>query len=90
MSAAGRALSKALDNPADWIQPDEYRIVHRPSNQAYWIANGGFFFNGDVLHGTRRCLGLIERHWLYAKAMRTINRPVANRFEDALRKREQK
>lgn len=93
MSAAGRALSKALDRPEDWHQPDEYRIAHKPSGLAFWIANGRFFFNGDGLRGTPRCLGLLERHWLYSKArravLRTGSQTVAERLLSASLVRDQ-
>lgn len=68
MSAAGRALSKALDKPEDWYMPDDFCIKHRPSGLAFWVANGGFFFDCDGMEGTPHCLGLLERHWLYFRA----------------------
>jgi len=62
MSAAGRALSKALDTPEDWVIPDTYRIIHKPTGLSFWISNGSFFFDGNDLDDTPPCLGLIERH----------------------------
>lgn len=67
MSAAGKALSRALENPGDWTA-GHYEIKHRPSGLAFWVANGPFFFDGSEIEGTPECLGLIERHWLYFKA----------------------
>lgn len=74
MSAAGRALSKALDKPQDWRAPDRFRMIHRPSGAAFWIANGTWFFDGYEMENTPKCLGRIERHWLYRKAMKSISR----------------
>lgn len=74
MSAAGRALSKALDNPQDWTGDGEFRIKHIPSGLEFWIGNGGFFFDEqrrDKIDG-ERAIGLIERHWLYSKARKII------------------
>jgi hypothetical protein len=81
MSAAGRALSKALDSPLDWVWTDKYVITHKPSKQVFWVANGGFFFDGD--EGTPKCLGLIERYWLYAKVKRARSAVVVARFDGA-------
>lgn len=68
MSAVGRALSKALDKPEDWEFPSEYRIRHKPSGQDFWVGDGAFFF--DTFDDVPSCIGLIERHWLYRKAIR--------------------
>lgn len=76
MSAAGRALSKALDKPEDWIAGG-YRLIHKPSKQIFWVGSGGFFFDGHADAGTPKCLGLIERHWLYRKAGRVGSYLVA-------------
>ena len=67
MSAAGKALSLALDTPDDWTA-GHYEIKHRPSGLAFWTRNGPFFFDGSDIEGTPECIGLIERHWLYFKA----------------------
>ena len=96
MSAAGRALSKALESPDDWDSPSEYRIVHRPTGMSFWIANGSFWFNGEDIYETPKCLGLIERHWLYfnARKVRAKFKPpvkdngaeFVSRFEKARKK----
>ncbi len=77
MSAAGRALSKALDAPDDWVF-DTHRIMHKQSGVQFWISNGGCFFDGDPVS----CLGWIERHWLYWKAMRVGNMQIAIRLKN--------
>lgn len=81
MSAAGRALSRALDKPEDWEFPSDYRIHHKPSNQDFWIGNGAFFF--DIHDGGASCLGYLERHWLYRKTMRSSAGAVVAKFEAA-------
>lgn len=72
MSAAGKALSKALDSPEDWTSDGKYTITHRPTGLVFWIANGAWFFDGYRSENTPQCLGLIERHWLYFKARHII------------------
>ena len=67
MSAAGKALSRALDMPNDWTA-GYWSIEHRPSGLSFWTRNGSFFFDGNDIKDTPQCLGLIERHWLYFKA----------------------
>lgn len=91
MSAAGRALSKALESPDDWDALSKHRIIHRPTGMQFWVASGAWFFDGIEPDGIQKSIGLIERHWLYFKA-RTIRakyRPfnpvvlVAHTFEKA-------
>lgn len=82
MSAAGRALSKALDTPSDW-QLTRYTAKHNPTGQKFWIANGGFFFDGYTSEGTPECLGLLERHWLYRKTKNLGAALVAAKFAAA-------
>lgn len=82
MSAAGRALSKALDNPDDW-EITQYTVKHKPSKQVFWTGLGGFFFDGYDASGTPSCLGLLERHWLYWKARNLFVALVAARFAAA-------
>jgi len=67
MSAAGRALSKALESPGDWTS-GKYEITHRPSGLSFWVVDGAGLFDGSDIDGTPKCLGLIERYWLYFKA----------------------
>ena len=89
MSAAGRALSKALESPDDWDVPTEYRIVHRPTEMSFWTANGSFWFNGSEIHGTPSCIGLIERHWLYFKARKVrakLKPPVKDHGAEVVRR----
>lgn len=84
-SEAGAALWKALDRPEEWEVPSQYRIVHKPSNTAWWTGNGGFFFDGDDLTATPSCLGLFERHILWRRARKIRNRIAALRFADQQR-----
>lgn len=79
MSAAGRALSKALDSPGDWALT-KHTAIHKPSKQVFWISNGGFFFDGYETEGTPSCLGILERHWLYRKMRNLGVALVAARF----------
>jgi hypothetical protein len=79
MSAAGRAISKALDIPGDW-EVGKYTIKHLPTRQFFWIANGAFFFDGYDGQDTPKCLGLVERHWLYRKARKLVAALVVTKF----------
>lgn len=74
MSAAGRALSKALDKPQDWRGDGEFVITHIPSGQEFWIANGVWFFDGCEPRTIRKSIGLVERHWLHFKARKIIDK----------------
>lgn len=80
MSEAGKQLSNAMEQPGDW-RVDRYTMRHIPSGCVFWIANGGFFFDG--YEGTPKCLGLLERHWLYWKSVRMRNAQTAARFAQA-------
>lgn len=72
MSAAGRALSKALENTEDWTGYSEYHITHVPSGQVFWVGNGAWFFDGYKPRSIEHSIGLLERHWLYFKARKII------------------
>lgn len=74
MSAAGRALSKALDTPGDWAIRLDLILSHKPSGVEFWIGTGPFFFDGYVKYqlGGAGSIGLIERHWLYFKARKIV------------------
>lgn len=72
MSAAGRALSKALDSPEDWFGDGQYTIKHMPSGQEFWVANGAGFFDLESPLIERHSIGWIERHWLFFKARKII------------------
>lgn len=80
MSEVGRALSSALDHPADWII-DEHTIKHRTSGLEFWIANGSFFFDGYAYQGTPSCIGLLERHWIFRKVRRLQQLQVYERLK---------
>lgn len=74
MSAAGRALSKALDILEDWTFNGGYAIKHMPSGQEFWVANGAWFFDAwdEIKGGKKQLIGLIERHRLYFKARKIV------------------
>lgn len=74
MSAAGRALSEALDRPEDW-EIDRHTATHIPSKTVWWHANGSWFFDGYEQHSG--ALGLVERHALYRKFRRMQSAKVA-------------
>lgn len=75
-TVVGKKLNAILNTTEGW-SVDRYRLMHAPTTTSWWIANGGFFFDGDALSGTPACLGLIERHLLWRKAKRMANRLVA-------------
>ena len=69
-----------------------FTIVHNPSGQQFWVANGGFFFDGYQPKAIQKSIGLIERHWLYFKSRyiraRFTRKPVdevVRRFSEAVR-----
>lgn len=74
MTAAGKALSQALESPDDWMARGKRCIKHAPSGPSFWIANGSFFFDGYDGDDTPPCIGLIERHWLHFKARKIISK----------------
>jgi len=69
MTPLGIALNDALDRPEEWLFPDTYKIIHKPSGMFFWIANGAWFFD---CYGTPS-LGFFERHVLWRKYKRMAN-----------------
>lgn len=69
-SEIGKVLWERLDYPEEWAMQDKYTMEHIPSNTSWWVANGSWFFNG----WPSKCLGLIERHFLYWKANKIIKK----------------
>ena len=67
MSKTGKALWKLLDDVDQW-KVSRHTILHKNTGYEFWIANGGFFFQG--YDGTPKTIGLIERHFLCWKARR--------------------
>lgn len=72
LSEVGRVIWNNLSNPDDWIFT-QYTMRHIRTETKLWIANGGFWFNGhyDIYDTTSLYphLGLLERHFLYHRAM---------------------
>lgn len=75
LSDVGRAIWDSLENVDDW-EFQEYKMVHLKTGISFWTSNGGFWFDGhdNYLLGAPNPpkveLGLLERHFLYNKAMR--------------------
>lgn len=77
MSAAGRMLSQALDDPDAW-QLETHVLYHKPSGTRWWVGNGWMFFNG--YSDTSKCLTMFERFWLYRKYKRMMNLKIAGQL----------
>lgn len=74
MSAAGRMLSKALDDPDDWAV-QHGNAYHAKSGTHWKVGESWLWFNGT--DGTHACLSLFEKWWLYRKFKRMMNAKVA-------------
>lgn len=76
MSAAGRAISRALARVDDWEALSAHRIRHKPSGIELLAGCGPFSFDtcsvAGHLHSAARSLGRLERLWLYWKARRIL------------------
>lgn len=82
LSDVGKVIWDNLNDPEEW-SIYEYRIEHKKTGINLWTGNGGFWFDGYYLNHTipTPSLGLIERHFLYRKAMKMRNKSwfVGNR-----------
>ncbi len=66
LSEVGRVIWNNLSNPDDWIFT-ELTMHHIRTKTNLWIGHGGFWFNG--YGGLYPHLGLLERHFLYNRAI---------------------
>jgi hypothetical protein len=75
LSIGAKYLWDALDEPENWAV-GEHEAEYR-KRLTMWVANGAFFFDGRPISGTPRFTGLIERHILYWKYKRMVNKIIA-------------
>lgn len=74
LSDVGRVIWDSFDNDIENWQFLEYKMIHS-TGVCIWTGNEGFFFNGYIpSKNPQPELGLIERHFLYKKAMRLKNK----------------
>jgi hypothetical protein len=77
MSIVGKALSVAMELPENW-ELSTYTATHKPSGTCLWVANGWTFF--DIYGVECRCLGLIERFFMFRKYKLMIARKIAQQL----------
>ena len=69
MSEFGKTLSTLMEKPESWTV-NNYQLTYKPTGATFWIANGGWFFDSEK----GKSLGLCERHFLWFKAKRLIDK----------------
>lgn len=72
LSDVGKVLWDNLNDPEEW-EFEDYTMLHIRSRVYLWTNNGGFFFDGYKSwrpESLAPSLGLLERHFIYRKAMR--------------------
>lgn len=85
-SEYGKVVNELLNNIDDWEIHEEFWIFHKywiihKSGIRLWIGNGSWSFTGDEskIHKSDSdipviYLGMIERHFLYIKAMKILKK----------------
>lgn len=82
-SETAKTIIKLMQSSDGW-SVNKYHLSHK-NGFSFWIANGGFFFNGDTDYGQFKKspnLGLIERHLLWQKAKRLVDKLQAKALSD--------
>ena len=69
----GKSVSKLMDDLENW-HCGEYYYTHKPTGIKLWVSNGGRWFR--VYEPSEAQFGLIERHFLYKKALSISHKRV--------------